>query len=177
MNFHISMHPTETSTAVQDSRHLRNCLGAFATGVTIVSARAEDGGFIGLTANSFSALSLEPPLVLWSLNRKARTLGGFLAASHFAVSILAANQLEIARRFAGSGADRFAGLDVYPGLGGAPLVADAVAWFECATRSHHEFGDHTLFIGEVLRCNRAERAPLLFSQGEFALTRSFDALL
>lgn len=181
MNFHISTvqatpapHPTADAPGPHDTRHLRNCLGAFATGVTIVTARAPDGGFVGLTANSFSALSLEPALILWSLKREARSLPHYLDAQHFAINILSEEQVDLAGRFSQAHADRFAGVAVHAGQGGAPLIDQAVAWLECTLRSHHEYGDHVLFIGQVQRCNYAQRAPLLFAQGEFAGSRRLD---
>jgi flavin reductase (DIM6/NTAB) family NADH-FMN oxidoreductase RutF len=180
MNFHISTpsvlssHPTNDAPLPSDTRHLRNCLGTFATGVTVITARVPDGGFAGLTANSFSALSLDPALILWSLNRSARSLQVFLQASHFAINILSDHQSELARRFAQPHADRFAGVAVHPGLGGAPLIDQALGWLECTLRSHHEYGDHVLFIGQVQRCNRASGEPLLFSQGKFAISQPMD---
>lgn len=161
-------HPTSGAPPVGDPRHLRDCLGMFATGVTIVTTRAPDGGFIGLTANSFSALSLDPPLVLWSLGNNSGSLAAFLAAQHFVVNVLASAQMDLARRFAKPFPDRFAGIGVHSGLHGAPLIDGALAWFECQTRAHYEQGDHVLFIGEVKRCARVEGSPLLFRQGEFA---------
>jgi len=164
-------HPTEGAPSALDARHLRSCLGMFATGVTIVTTRAEDGGFIGLTANSFNSLSLDPPLVLWSLHERAGSVAAFTGASHFAVNVLDARQLGLALRFSRPGTNRFAGVTVHAGLGGAPLIDGALAWFECETRTHHSYGDHLLFIGEVRRCARAPGTPLVFQQGTFAEPR------
>lgn len=167
-------HPTQDSASPGDSRHLRECLGAFATGVTIVTTQAQDGGFIGLTANSFNSLSLSPPLVLWSLGLRAGSLETFMSATHFAVNVLSADQLALALRFARAGTNRFAGISVHSGLGGAPLIDGAVAWFECETRTHVRHGDHVLFIGEVMRCERAAGDPLVFERGRFGVVDPLD---
>jgi flavin reductase (DIM6/NTAB) family NADH-FMN oxidoreductase RutF len=160
-------HPTLLAPLPSDTRHLRDCLGAFATGVTIMSAKAADGGFVGLTANSFSALSLQPPLILWSLKRSARSLPVFIEQPHFVVNVLSADQLDLAKRFASASTERFAGVAITQGEFGAPLIEGALAWLECVTRSRHEHGDHVLFIAEVLRCNHTAQQPLVFSQGQF----------
>lgn len=165
-------HPLQSSPAPSDLRHLRACLGAFATGVTIVTTRAGDGSYAGLTANSFNALSLEPPLVLWSLGRTSRSLDVFTAAERFAVSVLSASQYELALRFSRTGVDRFEGIGTTPGIAGLPLIDGAIAWFECLTRARHHHGDHVLFIGEVVRCARVPGSALVFDQGEFRATHA-----
>ncbi len=169
---HAGVHPTAGAPAVSDPRHLRDCLGAFATGVTIVTTRAPDGGFIGLTANSFNSLSLDPPLVLWSLGVRAASLPVFESASHFAVNVLSAEQLALALRFSRPSTNRFAGVAVHAGLGGAPLVEGAIAWFECEARTHQRHGDHVLFIGEVRRCAIAPGQGLAFERGGFGAVRA-----
>jgi len=141
----------------------------FATGVTIITTGAADGGFIGFTANSFNSLSLDPPLVLWSLHERAGSVAAFTGARHFAVNVLCADQLALALRFSRPGTNRFAGVTVHAGLGGAPLIDGALAWFECETRTHYRHGDHLLFIGEVRRCARAPGTPLVFQQGAFGV--------
>lgn len=146
----------------------RAALGMFATGVTIVTTRTEDGQPIGLTANSFNSVSLEPPLVLWSLSQAAASLAAFRAGSHYAIHVLAADQRELAERFATRGADRWQGVDPLPGAGGVPLIAGAAATFECFNRSRYDEGDHVIFVGEVERCTWREGAsPLLFHGGRF----------
>jgi flavin reductase (DIM6/NTAB) family NADH-FMN oxidoreductase RutF len=140
----------------------------FATGVTIVTARAADGGVVGLTANSFNSVSLDPPLVLWSLSRAAASLAAFSKGSHYAINVLAADQKALAERFAMRVADRFAGVDFDEGAGGAPLLHGAAATFECFNRSRYEEGDHVIFVGEVERCaHRAGATPLLFHGGRY----------
>lgn len=146
----------------------RTALGMFATGVTIVTARTVEGELVGLTANSFNSVSLDPPLVLWSLARAAASLPAFSTGSHYAINILGADQKALARRFATRGVDRFADVQFVEGVGGAPLLAGAAATFECFNRSRYEEGDHVIFVGEVERCtHRAGASPLLFHGGKF----------
>ncbi len=146
----------------------RAALGMFATGVTIVTARSADGALIGLTANSFNSVSLEPPLVLWSLAQKAASMAAFRTGTHYAVNILSAEQQDLARQFASQGVDRFQGVRYTLGAAGAPLIEGALATFECFNRSRYEEGDHVIFVGEVERCAyREATAPLLFHGGKF----------
>ena len=140
----------------------------FATGVTIVTARTPAGELIGLTANSFNSVSLDPPLVLWSLAQAAASLASFRTGSHYAINVLAAEQKALAERFALKGADRWQGVESVPGVGGAPLLAGAAATFECFNRSRYDEGDHVIFVGEVERCTwRPGATPLLFHGGRF----------
>lgn len=152
-----------------DPRALRNALGRFATGVTIVSCLDAAGQSIGLTANSFNALSLTPPLVLWSLRESSPSLPAFMAARHFAVNVLTEAQLELARRFATPTADKFAEGVWSPGHGGAPVLSGCAAVFECESVSHQVTGDHQLFIGRVLRLIEAPMPPLLFQAGHYRM--------
>lgn len=146
----------------------RAALGMFATGVTIVTARAANGKLVGLTANSFNSVSLSPPLVLWSLSRAAASMAAFSAGSHYAINVLAADQQALAQRFAAKDVDRWAGVAHSEGLAGAPLLAGAAATFECYNRSRYEEGDHVIFVGEVERCqHRSDASPLLFHGGRF----------
>jgi flavin reductase (DIM6/NTAB) family NADH-FMN oxidoreductase RutF len=146
----------------------RAALGQFATGVTIVTARAADGRLLGLTANSFNSVSLTPPLVLWSLAPQSTSMPGFLAATHYAINVLAADQRLLAERFARKGIDRFEGTPWHRGLTGAPVIDGAVAVFECSHRSQHDEGDHLIFVGRVEHCSRRVGAtPLVFHGGRF----------
>jgi flavin reductase (DIM6/NTAB) family NADH-FMN oxidoreductase RutF len=150
------------------AQEFRTALGMFATGVTIVTARAQDGTVIGLTANSFNSVSLTPPLVLWSLASAAASLAVFSQGSHYAINVLAADQKLLAERFALKGADRWNGVAFSQGAGGAPVLDGAAATFECFNRSRYEEGDHVIFVGEVERCSfRAGASPLLFHGGRF----------
>jgi len=154
---------------------LRTALGRFTTGVTIVTARAPCGGHVGLTANSFSALSLDPPLVLWSLRLASAQLDAFAHASHFAVNVLTAAQRSLGDRFARPGEDRFAGLDWQPGRGGAPVLDNVLASFECRTARTLELGDHMLFIGEVEQFGFVDGDPLIYGCGRYAVPAALEA--
>lgn len=156
----------------EDLHDLRKALGCFATGVTVVTTTAADGRKVGLTANSFSSVSLDPPLILWSLRDSSPNMPAFSQATHFAVNILAANQSAISQRFANPlVVDKFEGLQIEGGLDNVPILPDCVACFECATEASYPVGDHTLFIGRVQRFLRNNRAPLIFCGGEYSETR------
>ena len=149
-------------------QEFRSALGMFATGVTIITARTADGDLVGLTANSFNSVSLDPPLVLWSLSRSAGSMVALSTGSHYAINILAADQKELAERFAGKREDRWEAVEFSEGLCGAPLLAGAAATFECFNRSRYEEGDHVIFVGEVEHCeHRSGVSPLLFHGGKF----------
>jgi flavin reductase (DIM6/NTAB) family NADH-FMN oxidoreductase RutF len=152
-----------------DAPTMRAALGRFATGVSIVSCRDAAGVPVGLTVNSFGALSLEPPLVLWSLRRVSPSLGAFEAADHFAVNVLAETQVDLSRRFAApqAGRGRFDEGNWTAGLGGAPVLAGCAAVFECERVAVHDGGDHRLFIGRVLRLADIALAPLIFQGGHY----------
>jgi len=140
----------------------------FATGVTIVTARSADGRLVGLTANSFNSVSLNPPLVLWSLARAAGSMAVFSTGSHYAINILSAGQQALAQRFAATTVDRWEGVKHSPGVAGAPLLEGVAATFECFNRTRYEEGDHVIFVGEVERCScDAGASPLLFHGGRF----------
>ncbi len=162
-----SLPPIPPAAAPPDAGELRAALGRFATGVTIVTCRGTDGLPVGLTCNSFNALSLDPPLVLWSLRSASSNAPAFAAAGHFAVNVLAEDQIELSRRFASSTADKFAAGVWHEGAGGAPMLVGATAVFECATVSRQETGDHLLFVGRVLRLTDAPLPPLVFHGGRY----------
>ncbi|MBK6615742.1 flavin reductase [Ottowia sp.] len=152
-----------------DSRQFRAALGSFTTGVTVVTTRSVAGEDVGLTANSFNSVSLDPPMVLWSLDRRSSTAAAFMAAEHFAVHILAADQEQVSNQFAARGVDRFAGLAVERGHGDVPLIAGCSARFECRTSYRHDGGDHVIFVGEVVAFDSFGRAPLVFHGGNYGL--------
>jgi 4-hydroxyphenylacetate 3-hydroxylase, reductase component len=152
-----------------DSRHLRTALGRFTTGVTIVTCTDAEGRFVGLTANSFNSLSLDPPLVLWSLRQSSPNLAAFAAATRFAVNVLAEAQVDLSRRFAAPVPDRFAEGAWALGEQGAPVLAGCAAVFECESLSHQVAGDHQLFIGRVLACTESALPPLVFQGGHYHL--------
>ena len=162
------MPPRQAQPPSFSQREFRASLAMFATGVTIVTARTAEWGLIGLTANSFNSVSLEPPLVLWSLARAAGSMPALSAGSHYAINILAADQKALAERFASKDANRWAGVAFADGIGGAPLLTGAAATFECFNRSRYEEGDHVIFVGEVERCShRPGASPLLYHGGRF----------
>lgn len=156
----------EPAEAVSDARALRDALGQFATGVTIVTTLDAAGRPVGLTANSFTSVSLEPPLVLWTLSRRSASLAAFQDAGRFAVSVLSADQHALCRRFAQRGAtDRFDGVALAPSASGLPLIAGALATFECDTFDRHEAGDHLVFVGRVLHFGASTGDALIFRGG------------
>jgi flavin reductase (DIM6/NTAB) family NADH-FMN oxidoreductase RutF len=148
-----------------DERALRDALGRFATGVTVVTTMTPDGP-LGITANSFASVSLDPPLVLWSPARKSRRFPAFEAASHFAVHVLAIGQQALAHRFARAGA-AFADLAYGCGHDDAPLLEGCTARFECRHAAGYDGGDHLIVVGEVLRFEQHDRAPLLYYRGRY----------
>lgn len=153
-----------------DTLQLRAALGRFTTGVTIVTCVDAQGAWVGLTANSFNALSLDPPLVLWSLREVSPTLSAFAAATRFAINVLTESQVEFSRRFAARGGeDRFAVGPWALGAQGAPVLVGCAAVFECETQSHQPAGDHRLFIGRVLACSESALPPLVFRAGHYHL--------
>ena len=158
-----------------DARSFRRCLGMFATGVTVITAQA-DGRKAGVTANSFSSLSLDPPLILWSIHRSARTFPVFRDATHFAVNVLAASQIDVSQRFSGPEPDRFARTQWRPGEGGAPLLEGVVAHLECSTETRYDGGDHLILVGRVRRYSHYEGAGLLFAQGRYGIAEDHPDL-
>ncbi|MGL4286192.1 MAG: flavin reductase family protein [Phreatobacter sp.] len=156
----------ETLAQPLDQRAFRDALGRFATGVTIVTSRTRTGRVCGVTVNSFSSLSLDPPLVLWSLAASSSSHAAFDEASHFVVHVLAEGQEALARQFARSGIDRFAGIATEEGPEGIPMLADVAARFECRTLYRYWGGDHVIFVGRVDGFAQApERLPLVFHAG------------
>lgn len=149
-------------------RDFRETLGRFPTGVTIVTALSPDGTPIGVTISSFNSVSLDPPLILWSLSTNSPKLEAFRRASHYAINVLASNQHELSNRFASRAEDRFADVAVLEGLGGAPLIEGCCAWFECTQEAQYPGGDHLVFIGHVERFAQGdEGSPLVFFDGGY----------
>lgn len=157
------------SSDVVDPRNLREALGCFATGITIVTTRDAEGNDIGLTANSFNSVSLSPPMVLWSLAKTSHSRPAFAAAEHFAVHILALDQEPLSNLFAKSGADKFAGVEIDRGHGGVPLLAGCAARFQCRTAFRYEGGDHEIYVGEVVEFEHFDRPPLVFHRGRYSI--------
>lgn len=159
--------PEHTGKPAIDTRSLRHALGRFATGVTVVTCCGADGRFIGLTVNSFNSLSLDPPLVLWSLREASPHRAAFVAAPAFAVNVLAESQLQLSRRFAAGDKDRFHEGAWSLGEHGAPVLADCCAVLQCRAVSHQALGDHQLFIGQVLQFAEQNLPPLLFHNAHY----------
>lgn len=157
------MQPPPTLT----SDDFRAAMGRFATGITVVTTIDGDGAPYGVTATSFASLSLDPPLVQWSLRNAAYSLSIFLQSGRFAVNILSAEQTAISRRFATPDIDRFAGQPTEPGLNGLSLLPGAVAWIECDLEETLAGGDHTILVGRVLRARTFEQTPLLHWRGAY----------
>ena len=160
--------PSRAAAPAFAAADFRAALAMFATGVTIVTALDGQGKPIGLTANSFNSVSMEPPLVLWSLSRHAGSMPAFRRGSHYAINILSAEQKALAERFASKDIARFEGVTHRAGASGVPLIDGAAAVFECFNRSRYEEGDHVIFVGEVEHCARRKGAkPLLFHGGRY----------
>jgi len=155
------MHPLDEST------RFRRSLAQFATGVTVVTTRDAAGAPVGLTVNSFNSVSLQPPLILWSLALKSRTLEAFERCTHYAVNVLAERQLGVAERFATPDADRFGPRDWRDGPFGVPLVDGCVARLVARSHSRHVEGDHVIMVGEVVYHDAAGGTPLVFHAGRY----------
>jgi flavin reductase (DIM6/NTAB) family NADH-FMN oxidoreductase RutF len=154
-----------------DPREFRRALGAFPTGVAIITTVGADGRPVGLTCNSFSSVSLDPPLVLWSLRSESKSLAAFRDASHFAINILSKGQSQLSSRFASSAVlDKFEGVAFTEGAGGAPIIEGCLAHFHCKTFAEHEAGDHIVFIGQVEQFDMtADVEPLVFCRGDYMM--------
>lgn len=155
-----------------DTRAFRDALGRFATGVAVVSAVGRDGAPIGMTINSFASVSLEPPLVLWSLDRGSPRFDDWLACSHYAIGVLSEDQVALSNHFATPSDNKFAELEWRAGAGGAPLLPGMQATFECANETRHDGGDHVIFLGRVEAFDASSGDPLLFVGGQYAAVRS-----
>ena len=151
-----------------EAKNFRSALGKFATGVTIVTTIDADGAPIGVTASSFNSVSLDPPLVLWSLAKSAMSLSAFSKAGHFAVHILASNQDDLSNQFARSGENKFEKIDWTKGALGSPLLPHYAAQFQCRTVHQYEGGDHIIFVGEVVAFEEHDKSPLVFHGGAYA---------
>jgi flavin reductase (DIM6/NTAB) family NADH-FMN oxidoreductase RutF len=156
-----------TSAEGFNTRELRNALGSFATGVTIITTRDRDGKPHGMTANSFTSVSLSPPLVLWSSSLYAQSLPAFQESPHFCVNILAYDQIELSNKFAKQAAAKFVDVDHIIPESGAPVIVGSAAHFECRNEFRHYGGDHIIFIGHVERFAYTDKPTLLFCRGKY----------
>lgn len=153
---------------VDERRRFRQALGRFATGVTIITTVTPDGKYIGMTANSFNSVSLDPPMVLWSIARNASNYSHFSKCQYFAVHILSGEQKNLSEQFSQKVEDRFSGVDINVGQGGLPLIKDVSAIFQCKMSYQYEGGDHVILVGEVLEFDQYECEPLIFHSGQYA---------
>lgn len=161
------------SARASDTRKLRNALGSFATGVCVVTTSGPEGRREGLTVNSFNSVSLSPPMILWSLSRRAASAPTFLDAAYFAVNVLAEDQQELSLRFARPAADKYRGIEhlVSEGIGKVPLLEGVAARFECHNQFQNYGGDHIILIGLVERFEYWDRAPLIYHRGNYRALR------
>jgi len=166
--------PIESASLKPDSgfndRDFRDTLGCFATGVTVVTALSSAGRPIGVTISSFNSVSLDPPLILWSLSLNSPNLEAFRNADHYSVNVLADDQQELSNRFASRRNDRFMDIPTRPGLSGIPLIEGCCAWFECSNEAHYPGGDHLIFVGRVERFSKGRAdSPLVFFNARYCL--------
>ncbi len=152
------------------SGEFRQALGTFATGVTVVTASSDTGELAGLTANSFTSVSLDPPLILWCLSNSSDSLPVFQKTGYFAVNVLAADQQDLSRHFARKQKDKFFSVNYRKGKGGAPLLDGCVTWLQCRAVNHYLAGDHHVFIGEVEQIETSGKEALLYHQGSYAMS-------
>ena len=158
-----------------DARAFRNALGQFPTGVCVVTARAPDGEDLGMTMSSFNSLSLDPPLVLFGIDRRSRGLDGWREAEGYAINVLSESQREVSGRFARPSSNKWAGVEFDRGHAGAPRLRGVNACFECRPFADHDGGDHVLFVAEVVRFRAfADRAPLIFCKGNYGALKPTD---
>ncbi|MEO9515184.1 MAG: flavin reductase family protein [Paracoccaceae bacterium] len=151
-----------------DPRELRNVLGCFATGVCVVTTVGDEGRPVGMTINSFSSVSLDPPLILWSIGLNTPSRSAFQSHGSFAIHIMSDTAKDTSLKFARPSDEKFNGIDWKQGLNGVPVLNDALAVLECKVENQIISGDHEIFIGRVLRIDQSEGEPLLFHKGGFA---------
>ncbi len=151
-----------------DPREFRNALGQFATGVTVITTRDTDGHYVGVTASSFNTVSLDPPLVLWSIDKSSASLDAFSKHGYFAVHVLAAGQEHLSNNFARRGEDKFANIECTLGQGEVPLLPECAACFQCKLAYEYDGGDHVILVGEVLEYQAFDAKPLIFHGGRYA---------
>ena len=158
---------TAENSRALDPLDLRRAFSRFGTGVTVITTRSPAGAPLGLTANSFNTVSLEPPIVLWSLSDKSPSLAAFRSAGRFVVNVLALDQLALSHRFARAAPDKFAGITYSDGLGGMPVLKGCIATIECSIVKIQEVGDHLLFLGQVESYAYEHAEPLLLCAGQY----------
>ena len=158
-----------------DQQAFRAALSQFATGVAVITARGAAGDAVGMTVSSFNSVSLDPPLVLFSVDRRAHSLPAMLEAQGYAVNVLARDQEKLSSQFARSLGDKWSAVAHSPGHAEAPLLHGAIAHFECEPYAHHDGGDHVIFLGRVVRfSSNPESEPLVFFRGKYHGVRPGD---
>jgi 3-hydroxy-9,10-secoandrosta-1,3,5(10)-triene-9,17-dione monooxygenase reductase component len=154
-------------TKTFDRLDFRKALGSFPTGVTIISARTAEGRLVGVTCSSFNSVSLDPPLILWSLAKNSYSRAAFETTPNWAVNLLSSDQETLSNQFAKAGNDKFASVETEAGIAGVPLLKGCCARFQCATEFIYEGGDHIIVVGRVLAFDRSDRLPLVFHSGQY----------
>ena len=154
-----------------DTKLFRAALSSFATGVTIVTTQDKAGQAVGMTASSFNSLSLDPPLILWSVTKTTGSAGAFVDCTHFCINVLGADQATLSDHFARSGADKFAKVATEDGLGGCRKISGAIAHFECRRWAIYDGGDHWIVVGQVERFTATNRDGLVFARGRYAIAQ------
>ena len=152
---------------MNDGKALRQCLGKFATGVTVVTCTDAGGNPCGITANSFSSVSLEPPLILWNIAKVSNSIDAYLNAEYFVINVLSAKQQALSSHFARSDHAFFDDVEYTLSGNGAPLLPDTLAVYECRTYQTHDCGDHHIIIGEITEFRSADGDPLLYFGGNY----------
>jgi len=152
-------------------RAFRRSLGQYPTGVAVITAR-HNGGLVGMTVNSFASVSLDPPLILWSIRRESQSCDAFRSVEHFAVNVLAHDQVQVSQWFSTAHPEKFKMITWDAGLGGAPLIHGTVAQLECQRVSVQDAGDHLILIGEVKQHAHFDGKSLVFSGGEYSITQA-----
>jgi flavin reductase (DIM6/NTAB) family NADH-FMN oxidoreductase RutF len=173
MNAHTAPAKKPQTDPELDPMALRNVMGQFATGVTVVTTVGPDGAPVGMAANSFVSVSLDPPLILWSIGLQAHSLAAFRGHTAFAINILCAGSKDLALRFARPSEDKFAGVAWTSGYAGVPVLQGAGAVLQCRTEQRLPGGDHEIYIGRVMDFHQDEKSPLLFHNGKFAKMGEF----
>ena len=151
-----------------DSKAFRNALGSFATGVTVITCLDKDGKSVGATVSSFNSVSMDPHLILWSINKADNSADAFINAREFVFNILASNQVDLSNQFARSNEDKFVGVDTENGLGEVPMLVGAVTHFQCQTWASYDGGDHQIIVGEVVAMDTNDDEGLVFYRGDYA---------
>lgn len=163
-----SVHATTKSTTI-DPMRFRKAMAQFATGVAVITCKGANAEYVGVTVNSFNSVSLSPPLVLWSLSCKANCYEVFKTATHYGVNVLSAHQEHLSLRFSSFHGKRFEGVPIEEGAAGVPLIAGALAHFECKVKSRHLEGDHVVIVGEVVNCAFSEGPALVYKARRYGV--------